>query len=157
MNGPPEGGVTPIKGDVVMSAKNKALVKRWFKEVWDEGRVETIDELYHPKGLAFGLIDDGIKPVRGPKEFKLFHQTFRAALPNMKVKILNAYSEGDAVIVRCSVTGTHTGDTLGVKATSKKVKFDGVSILHFTEGMIAESWNYYDFMKFYLEIGLLKK
>jgi len=140
-----------------MSAKNKALVKRWFKEVWDEGRVETIDELYHPKGLAFGLIDGGSKPVRGPKEFKLFHETFRTALPNMKVKILNAYSEGDAVIVRCSVTGTHTGGTLGVKATKKKVTFEGISVLHLKNGKIVESWNHYDFMKFYLEIGLLKK
>lgn len=140
-----------------MSARNKALVKRWFKEVWDDGRVETIDELYHPEGLAYGLVDGGAKPVRGPKEFKAFHANFRAAMPDMKVKILNAYSEGEAVIVRCSVTGTHAGDTLGIKATRKKVKFEGISILHIRNGKIVESWNHYDFMKFYLEIGLLQK
>jgi hypothetical protein len=33
-----------------MSEQNKALAKRWFEEVWNQGRESTIDELFHPQG-----------------------------------------------------------------------------------------------------------
>lgn len=140
-----------------MSAKNKALVKRWFKEVWDKGRVEAIDEMYHPKGRAHGLTEGGTKPLLGPNAFKPFHAKLRAALPDVKIKVVDAIAEGDKVVVRCQVTATHKGDSLGIAATKKKVMFEGVTIVRCKEGKIFEGWNFYDFMKMYMEIGLLKK
>ena len=38
-----------------MSEQNKALAKRWFEEVWNQGRESTIDELFHPQGKAHGF------------------------------------------------------------------------------------------------------
>jgi hypothetical protein len=36
-----------------MSEENKKLVRRWFKEVWDEGRLSAIPEMFHQSGLAW--------------------------------------------------------------------------------------------------------
>ena len=36
---------------------NKALVRRWFEEVWNQGREETIDELFAANGIGYGLGD----------------------------------------------------------------------------------------------------
>jgi hypothetical protein len=48
-----------------MSEANKALVRRWFKEVWNQGREESIDELFAAHGVGYGLSDTEA-PVYGP-------------------------------------------------------------------------------------------
>ena len=59
-----------------MSEENKALVRRWFEEVWNEGRAEAIDEMFDENGIAHGLSDDPENPIRGPQEFTPFHNVF---------------------------------------------------------------------------------
>jgi len=41
-----------------MSEENKELVRRWFEEVWNQGRAEAIDEMFDENGIAHGLSDD---------------------------------------------------------------------------------------------------
>ena len=43
------------------------IVRRWFKEVWDEGREESIDALLAPYAVAYGLPGG---PLHGPTAFK---------------------------------------------------------------------------------------
>jgi len=50
-----------------MTETNKALGRRWFREVWNEGREATIDELFAQGGVAYGL-GDGEAEVRGPAQ-----------------------------------------------------------------------------------------
>ncbi|HZS26416.1 MAG TPA: hypothetical protein VFB76_04240 [Candidatus Angelobacter sp.] len=50
---------------------NKKLVRRWFEEVWNQGREATIDELLSPKGIGFGLAATDTE-VHGPTQFKPF-------------------------------------------------------------------------------------
>ncbi len=40
-----------------MSEQNKKLVKRWFKEVWNQGRLSAIPEMYIQSGRAHGFPD----------------------------------------------------------------------------------------------------
>jgi len=54
-----------------MSANPKTLIHRWFEEVWNQGREETIDELFARDAIAFGL-GETEQPVHGPSEFKKF-------------------------------------------------------------------------------------
>lgn len=134
-----------------MSEANKALLKRWFKEVWDEGRVETIDELLKPHAISYGLADG--KPVQlGKKEFKEFHSKMREALPDIRVEIVDAIAEGDQVAARCKVTGTHKGCSLGCDATNKAVEFTGITILRIDDGKIVDGWNEFDFLRLYSEL-----
>ena len=58
---------------VLMSEENKALVRRWFEEVWNQGRADAIDEMFGEYGIAHGLSDDPSNPLRGPGDFKPFH------------------------------------------------------------------------------------
>ena len=48
---------------------NKALVRRWFEEVWNKGRAEAVDEMFAADGIAHGLSDDAENPLRGPAHF----------------------------------------------------------------------------------------
>ena len=128
-----------------MSEENRALIQRWFEEVWNKGRAEAIDELFSAEGIAHGLADEGGQPLRGPAGFKPFFQKFREAFPDIEVIVEDTVSEGDKIAARCRVRATHKGDSLGFAATHKPVDFTGISIVRIKDGQIVEAWNNFDF------------
>jgi predicted ester cyclase len=138
-----------------MSEENKALLLRWFDEVWNKGRAEAIEEMFAADGLAHGLSDDPEVPVVGPPAFKDFHATFRGAFPNMIISVDDMVAEGDKVAARCSVRAKHTGNHLGIAATDSHVDFTGITIVRIEHGKIVEAWNNFDFMRMNKQIGLL--
>ena len=138
-----------------MSEKNKALVRRWFEEVWNKGRAEAIDEMFDANGIAHGLSDDPANPIKGPRDFRPFHTVFRDAFPNMEIVVEDTVAEGDKVAARCSVRAKHEGEFLGRAATASAVDFTGITIVRIRNGKIVEAWNNFDFMTLHRQVGLL--
>src|SRR5258706_15800590 len=91
---------------------NKALIRRWFVEVWYQGRVEAIDEMFAADGVAHGLSDAFGKTMKGPHDSRPFHGIFRGAFPDIEVVVEDTTAEGDLVAARCCVQGKHTDDHL---------------------------------------------
>ena len=137
-----------------MSEQNKAIVRRWFDEVWNHGREATIDELFTAGGVAHGLGDSELD-VRGPAEFKPFLANIRGAIPDTRIRIDDMLSEGDRVAVRLTLQGAHTGEGLGVPPTGRRVSIQGIIIVRFAEGRIVEAWNSYDQLGLLRQIGAL--
>jgi len=86
--------------------QNKGLVRRWFKEVWNEGREATIDELFSDAGVGYGLGDPETE-VRGPAQFKVFVRNLRGSLPDIHISVEDIMGEDDKVMVRILLEGTH--------------------------------------------------
>lgn len=137
-----------------MSLDNGALIRHWFEQVWNNGRTETIDELLAEDCLLYGLADHG-QAVRGPVEFKAFHQTFREAFPDITVVVEDTISEGDRVAARCTVRGRHAGDSLGFAATNRETEFTGIAIARIENGKFVEAWNNFDFMTMFKQLGTM--
>jgi|HubBroStandDraft_6_1064221.scaffolds.fasta_scaffold119790_2 steroid delta-isomerase-like uncharacterized protein len=137
-----------------MSEANKNLVRRWFEEVWNQGREETIDELFAANGVGYGL-GDTEAPVHGPAEFKPFVRNLRGALPDLHMTIEDILAEGDKVTVRITVEGTHKGGQLGVAPSGRRVKIAGVVIIRIANGKIVEGWNSWDQLGLLRQIGAL--
>ncbi|HEY8410431.1 MAG TPA: nuclear transport factor 2 family protein, partial [Pyrinomonadaceae bacterium] len=78
-----------------MSETNKALMRRWFEEVWNQGRTDAIDELLADNVVIHGLVDASGEPVRGAQAFRDFHRQFRGAFPNMNITVEDVIAEGD--------------------------------------------------------------
>ena len=138
-----------------MSEENKQLVRRWFDEVWNNGRADAIEEMFDENGIAHGLGDDPSNPIRGPRNFRPFHTIFREAFPNMNIVIEDMIAEGDKVAARCSVRAKHEGEFLGRAATQSPVDFSGMTIVRIAGGKIVEAWNNFDFMVLHKQVGLL--
>lgn len=138
-----------------MQSTPAEVVHTWFEEVWNQGLEATIDRLLAPTAVAHGLpTSDGL-PMAGPEAFKPFYRTFRGTFPDIQVRILHAVSEGEFCAVRCAVTGTHSGDALGVPATGNAVSFSGMTIVRVRDGQIHEGWNTFDFLQLYQQLGVL--
>lgn len=138
-----------------MSEENKEILRRWFEEVWNKGRVEAIEEMFDANGIAHGLSDDPENPIKGPRDFRPFHTVFRDAFPNMMIVIEDMVAEGDKVAARCSVRAKHEGEFLGRSATESPVDFAGITIVRIDKGKIVEAWNNFDFMTLHRQVGLL--
>jgi steroid delta-isomerase-like uncharacterized protein len=132
-----------------MSAQNKALVRRWFEQVWNKGRAETIDELLSDRSIVRGLGAD----LRGPSAFKEFHAAYRDAFPDIGVQIEHMISDDDLVAVHWSATATHSGGGLGVAATGKPVKFSGMAFIRVEGNKLVEGWNSFDQLGMLQQIG----
>jgi steroid delta-isomerase-like uncharacterized protein len=137
-----------------MSETNKALVRRWFEEVWNQGREATIDELFSAESVAHGL-GDSESDVHGPAEFKPFVANLRGSIPDLRIELEDILCEDDRVAVRIRLQGTHGGNGLGVAPTGGKVSIQGIIIVRFVDGQIAEGWNSYDQLGLLRQIGAL--
>jgi len=135
--------------------ENKALIRRWFEEVWNQGRADAIPKMFAEDGIAHGLSDDVNAPLKGPGGFLPFHAQFREAFPNIEVVVEDQIAEGDTVATRCSVRGKHAGDSLGFAATQLPVEFTGVTITRIKDGRVIEAWNNFDFMQMYRQLGAI--
>lgn len=138
-----------------MSEENKALIQRWFEEVWNQGNSNTIDELLDENGVIHGLADATGQPVRGLQAFHDFHDQFRGAFSDLYVSVDDVIAEGDRVVARCSVRGKHTGESLGFAATHAPIQFEGIAIIRVKDGKIVEAWNQFDFLEMNKQLGVL--
>ena len=132
---------------------NKALMRRWFEEVWNQGRPEAVTELMSEDCVNHGLSEDPAQPLVGASGFLPFHTQFREAFPNIEVVVEDEVAEGDKVVARCTVRGKHEGDSLGFKATGAVAEFHGIGMARIKDGKFVESWNSFDFMRMYKQLG----
>jgi steroid delta-isomerase-like uncharacterized protein len=137
-----------------MTETNKALVRRWFKEVWNEGREATIDELFAESGVAYGL-GDGETEVRGPAQLKPFVRNLCGTLPDLQISIQDIMAEEDKVIVRVLLEGTHLGLGLGVQPSGRRVRVEGIIVFRVSKGQFVEGWNSWDQLGLLRQIGVL--
>ena len=135
--------------------ENINLMRRWFQEVWNEGNLQTVHELFHPEGVAIGQTGPQAQ-IRGPKEFIPFVQRIRGAFPDIKVTVEDAFGARDKVVLRWSATMTHTGDGFG-PPTGNTVRLTGMTIVRIANGQVVEGWDNWDQLGMLEQIGAYKQ
>ena len=139
-----------------MSKTPDAVVRAWFKEVWDEGREEAVDRLADAHMIAHGFGGPGGPPMRGTAEFKKLFRMFRQALGDLEIAVERTVTEGEQCAAYCRVKGRHVGDALGGAPTGRPVEFNGMVIVIVRDGRIVEGWNCFDFLAMYQQMGWVK-
>lgn len=126
-----------------MATKSSAVMRRWFQEVWCDGRPEAIAELFPSDSLAHGL---GPEPVRGPEAFLAFWTAFRATFSDIHIGVLAEVDEGPLTYVRCVAK---------MKFRGRPVTLEGGCLCRIRGGQIAECWNTWDFVGLLVGMGAL--
>ncbi len=140
-----------------MSAdENIQLMRRWFQEVWNEGRVETVYELLSPDAVATGQ-RGAEKEIRGPEEFAKFVREIRGAFPDIQVSVEDVFGADDKVVLRWSGVMTHTGDMMGLPASGRTVRSRGITIARIVDGRIVEGWDNWDQLGMLEQIGVYQQ
>ncbi|MGA8440474.1 MAG: ester cyclase [Candidatus Sulfotelmatobacter sp.] len=136
--------------------ENVKLMRRWFQEVWNEGKTQTVYDLLSQNSVAKGQ-GGPEEEIHGPAEFVQFVDRIRAAFSDINLKVEEAFGAQDKVVVRWSGTMTHRGDGLGVPGTGKPVRIGGISIARILEGKIVEGWDNWDQLAMWEQIGAYKR
>ena len=130
--------------------ENKAIFRRYIEEVWNRTNLELVDEIFD-RYLTHQ--PDGPTLERGPEDVKRFVGEFRVAFPDLRISIDDQIAEGDKVMVRATLRGTHQREFRGMAPTGKEIKERGFSLFRFSEeGKVVESWDSY-----YSQLSLLRQ
>lgn len=129
---------------------NIALMRRWYDDIWNNGKLATIHELMAPNAICVGQSERG-ETLTGADDFAVFAQRILATFSDMHLTIDDIFGVGDRVVARWSGTMTHTGDELGIPATHRRVQCNGISIAQFRDGRIIAGWDCWD------QAGLMKQ
>ena len=137
----------------VMEA-NKNLVRRVFQEFWNEQNEALVDELY-----AAGFVDHipGLPPefLSGPEGLKRNAASLRAAFPDAHFTIDDILADGDKVVTRWTVRGTHQGEMNGIPPTGRHVTVTAMSIDQIVGEKVVESWTIYDARGLLQQLGVI--
>lgn len=125
-----------------MTESERNLGRRWFDEIWNQGRREAVAEMLAPDAV---IHDGGIDTI-GPEGFYPFMDRINAAFSEMHVEVEDSMAQGDLICVRWVCTGKHTGDGLGIAPSGATVHVTGISIMRVTGGKMVEGWQNWDMM-----------
>ena len=143
---------------------NKATVRRFFEEVHNQGNVAAVDELLAPSIL---LHFDAPSDVPVPAEMQLSLEgikqvvsEFRSTFPDLHYTVDLQVAEGDLVVSRVTVHGTHTGEYRGLTfkgmpPTGKQVTWTETHIYRLAAGKIVEYWSNEDDVGRLQQVGAL--
>ncbi len=131
-------------------------MRRWFEEVWNQGRLETIHALMAADAIGIGQGgSDGA--IHGPKEFQVFAERLRGAFPDIHLTIEDVFGADDKVALRWSATMTHLGNDLGIPASGNRVHITGISIARLANGQIVEGRDNWDELGMMRQIGAIRE
>jgi len=139
-----------------MSIDSRTLLRRWFEEVWNQGREETVDELSAADAVAHGL-GEGSEQEHSAADFKVFLRNMRSALPDLRIHVADTIVDGSKAVARLTVEGTHRGEGLGVPASGRRVNISGIVIVRIENGKIVEAWNSWDQLGLLQQVGAIGK
>jgi len=130
--------------------ENKAIIKRYFDEVYNEGNLDVIDEIISPDFEYHSPIG-GYKGSEAMKQNLTFS---RNAFPDMHVTVNQIFAEGDWVGVRWTMTGTHKGDFHGIPPTGNTFEMEWASFCRLEDGKGVEVYNFTDSLSFFRQLGV---
>jgi len=143
------------KSNTELLAEEK-LVRRYFHEVLDQGRIDLVDDLFHPRCVMHrpGGTVTGIAAVRGVAE------RTKETFSEFRTDIHDVFGSRDRLVARLSHHGIGGGmwrSRLGdYNVTGKTVTWNAIAIFRFEDRRIIEEWVTRDELGMFLQFGLLQ-
>jgi predicted ester cyclase len=131
--------------------ENKDIVRRSFAGAYEGDAI--VDELLAPDYVGrFPPNPDGV----GTVAVKLFNRQTRTAFRDLQLTVDALIAEGDKVVARWTMRGTHLGEMRGgIAPTGKPFTVTGTTTNRLADGKIAEAWGNIDLLGLLLQLGLV--
>jgi predicted ester cyclase len=130
--------------------ENKRIARTFIEEVLNRREGHRLAEFVAPECEVRGA------PMKGLAYFEEHYRTFMHAYPDLQVSVEGQVAEGDIVVTWFRATGTHEGDSQGIKATHRPLHLNGVNIQRIRDGRIVEHWGGANTLEAFLELGVIQ-
>ena len=129
---------------------NKQLAWRFFQEVWNDGDEQAIDRYIAADAAgndpAFGA---------GREAFRAQWRKWQAAFTDLHFKVEEVVAEPEVVVTRWTLSGVQTGEFLGIPATGRAIRVEGMSLDHIAGGMIVSGFDAWDELELRRQLGVI--
>jgi steroid delta-isomerase-like uncharacterized protein len=135
-----------------MSAEeNKAIARRGYEAI-NQNNLDALDEV-----VASDMIDHDPAPGQAPglEGVKQYFSSLHSAFPDVQLNVEDMIAEGDKVVARLSVSGTHQGEFMGIDPTGNRVTITGIDLLRIVDGKIVEHWGNFDDLGMMQQLGVI--
>ena len=136
-----QGGVVDRAGEDV-----KAVAQRFFEEVWNSGNEPAIDAY-----LAVETVGNDPSFGTGREAFRAQWRRWLEGFPDIHFAVEEVVAEGEKVVTRWTMTGTHRRTFWGVPPTGRLVAVAGMSLDRIVAGRIVSGFDAWD------ELGLRRQ
>jgi steroid delta-isomerase-like uncharacterized protein len=137
-----------------MSAEqNKAILRQAYDAI-NRNDLDALDEM-----VASDITDHDPAPGQAPglEGVKDYFSSLHAAFPDVHMEVEDMIAEGDKVVARVSVGGTHQGEFMGIAPTGNRVTITGIDILRITDGKVVEHWGKFDDLGMMQQLGVMEQ
>jgi predicted ester cyclase len=131
---------------------NKRLVEQAFARLFNRGELALADEL-----VSVDFLNHEAPPEapRGPAGLRQIVTMLRTAFPDLHIETEELIAEGDKVVARTTLSGTHRGPYFGIAPTGRRTTQEQIHILRFVDGKAVEHWAVRDDLGLLQQLGVL--
>ncbi len=135
----------------VSTAEKEALIHQLL-DLIDEGNLDAALQLYAEDYIYHG---PGGQELRGRDGIRGLWDVYLTGFPDLSSTVEDMISQGDKLVLRWTIRGTHTGEFLGVPASNRKITLPITEIFRIADGQLVEAWDQYDRMTVMQQIGAM--
>lgn len=134
-----------------MSDTNEAVIRRFVNEVLNKGNYSAMRELVHTNYVyrSPGQV------LLGPEALEDLLTAYRTGLPDMNTRVDDLIVSGEKIVISITLTGTHSGDLMGIPATGNQVTVHGMVLSRLEDGKIIEEWEILDIFGMLEQLGVV--
>jgi predicted ester cyclase len=127
-----------------MSERTRSLALRWFNEVWNEKRSDTIGQLVHPECVGH---HEG-QTTRGVEDIQAMRDQLLMLVPDLEVRVDGIVVDAENAVVRWTFSGRNSG------GSRQPISFSGMTWLKFSGDQIVEGWDRWNQAAFLQQLAL---
>ena len=122
----------------------RGMLESWADRVWAKRDEGAIDEMCSAESSWHGL---GPQPLVGADQYKAFHRHLCGLLPETRLEVNQSIEQDGWLAALCSFTGK--------MPDGRQATVNGAIHARVADGKVLEAYNYFDFLGFFVQLGLL--
>lgn len=133
-----------------LQEQNKSLILRYLEEVWGKGNIAAVDDFLSPDYRRY------LSPIAEPLTLDGQKQRltgFRTAFPDVQITVEDIFADGDRVVFRSIMRGTHQGVFQGIQPTGRRVTVGLLDMIRIENGKFIEHWGGPDLFDLVKQLG----
>ena len=136
----------------MIAEDNIAKTRRFMEEVFNKGNMKAVDEF-----MSADLVEHDPFPGQGPglQGFKQGLADFRQAFPDLHIGIDDMLADGEKIVIRSTMKGTHKGTFMNLPPTGKQISIEGIDIVRMSGGKAVEHWGLLDALTMMQQLGAI--
>jgi steroid delta-isomerase-like uncharacterized protein len=133
------------------SESHERVIRRFIDDVFNRGETSALDEIVH-HDYVFSSPGE---QLRGREGLAALINGYRQAFPDLRIEIDELLAVNDATVLEFTLSGTHRGEFLGIPASGRRVRVNGMVRSRFRDGRIAEEWEILDQLSLFEQLGVV--